>query len=80
MFNDHSEIKVEFNNKMIAREIHKCLFIKYYTSKEPTAPLLRKTDVVQYGREGLPEVEKCMTRHENWSEKDSKKACSIQRE
>lgn len=33
MFIDHSEIKLEFNNKMIAREIHKCLYIKRSNSK-----------------------------------------------
>lgn len=80
MFNDYSEIKVEFNNKMIVREIYKCLFIKYYIFKEFIVLFLRKIDVVQYGREGFFEVEKCMIRYENWLEKDSKKVCFIQRE
>lgn len=35
MISDHHEIKLEFNNKMIPGEIHKCLYIKYYILNNP---------------------------------------------
>ena len=33
MFIDHTEIELEFNNKMISREIHTCPYIEDYTYK-----------------------------------------------